>query len=65
VLAVQDAANPQSGFAPITPDRPLKDGDELIAAGRPQDVRQFMRVLENEGSPSDARIVTQSGPTKT
>ncbi len=65
VLAVMDAANPQGGFAPITPERPLKDGDELIVAGRPQDVRQFMRELENEESRSGTRIVSQSGPAKT
>src|SRR6202040_1166282 len=46
VLAVQDANNPDGGFAPITPDRPLKEGDELIAAGRSQDIRQFTHELE-------------------
>ena len=47
MLAVQDASNPQGEFAPITPDRPLKAGDELIAAGRPQDVRRFTQELES------------------
>src|SRR5271168_2213063 len=47
VLAVQDANNPDGGFAPITPDRPLKAGDELVAAGRPQDIRQFTHELES------------------
>ena len=46
VLAVQDAGNPESGFVPITPDRPLKEGDELVVAGRSQDIRQFSRELE-------------------
>jgi len=50
VLAVQDAGNPESGFVPITPDRPLKVGDELVAAGRSQDIRQFSRELEKSGS---------------
>jgi len=46
ILAVQDAGNPQGEFAPISPDRPLKAGDELIAAGRPQDIRRFTHELE-------------------
>lgn len=51
VLAVQDAGNPEAGFAPIAPDRPLKEGDELVAAGRSQDIRQFTRALEAGASP--------------
>ncbi len=50
VLAVQDANNRDGGFAPITPDRPLKEGDELIAAGRPQDIRQFTTRAGERGS---------------
>ena len=50
VLAVQDEGNPEVGFAPITPDRALKEGDELLVAGRSQDVRQFTRSLE-DGAP--------------
>jgi Trk K+ transport system NAD-binding subunit len=49
VLAVQDAGNLESGFVPITPDRPLKEGDELVVAGRSQDIRQFSRELEKSG----------------
>lgn len=49
VLAVQDVSNPDAGFAPISPDRGLKENDLLIAAGRPADVRQFMRDLEAGG----------------
>jgi CBS domain-containing protein len=53
VLAVQDGDNPQGEFAPISPDRPLKAGDELIAAGRPQDIRRFTHELET-GEPAVA-----------
>jgi CIC family chloride channel protein len=65
VLAVQDAGNPDGGFAPITPDRPLKQGDELIAAGRPQDIRQFTHELESAEPAEAARGPVQSGPAKT
>lgn len=61
VLAVQDANNPDGGFAPITPDRPLKQGDELIAAGRPQDIRQFTHELETVESAGAARSPIQAG----
>jgi chloride channel protein, CIC family len=60
VLAVQDANNPDSGFAPITPDRPLKEGDELVAAGRSQDIRHFMHELESIESAAAARASAQS-----
>jgi CIC family chloride channel protein len=60
VLAVQDANNLDSGFAPITPDRPLKEGDELIAAGRPQDIRQFTQEL-GSGNPVGAPSAAQAG----
>jgi CIC family chloride channel protein len=65
VLAVQDASNPDGGFAPITPDRPLKEGDELIAAGRPQDIRQFTHELESAVPAGAARAPAQSEPGKT
>lgn len=45
VLAVQDASDPIAGFSPIAPDRPLKPGDLIIAAGRPGDLRHFEREL--------------------
>jgi CIC family chloride channel protein len=45
VLAVQDASDPVAGFAPIAPDRALKSGDLIIAAGRPADLRRFEREL--------------------
>ncbi len=60
VLAVQDANNRDGGFAPITPDRPLKEGDELIAAGRPQDIRQFTHELESVGAAAAARASAQA-----
>ncbi len=65
VLAVQDAGNPDGGFAPITPDRPLKEGDELIAAGRPQDLRQFTHELESAQPAGAARTAAQSESGKT
>jgi len=65
VLAIQDAGNPGGGFAPIVPDRPLKEGDELIAAGRPQDIRQFTHELEGAEPAGAARAPAQSEPGKT
>jgi CIC family chloride channel protein len=64
VLAVQDAGNPDGGFAPITPDRPLKEGDELIAAGRPQDIRRFTEELERIETAAVALDAVQTGPGK-
>jgi chloride channel protein, CIC family len=61
VLAVQNANNPDGGFAPLTPDHPLQAADELIAAGRPQDIRQFMHELESLQPASTARASAQSG----
>jgi len=46
VLAVQDGAAEGDGFVPITPDRRLKAGDTIMAAGRPADLRHFARELE-------------------
>jgi chloride channel protein, CIC family len=46
VLAVQVAADPDSGFTTIAPDQPLRQGDLLIAAGRSADLRSFRRALE-------------------
>ena len=60
VLAVQDANNRDGGFAPITPDRPLKEGDELIAAGRPQDIRQFTHELGSVEAAAAARGSAQA-----
>ena len=66
VLAVQDANKPDSGFSPITPDRPLKEGDELIAAGRSQDIRQFTHELESlEPTGCGASLGSVSGSGKT
>jgi CBS domain-containing protein len=45
VLAVQDGGDPESGFAPIAPDRKLREGDLIVAAGRSADIRRFMREL--------------------
>jgi CIC family chloride channel protein len=48
VLAIQDGQQPDSGFAPIAPDRRLKAGDTVVASGRPADLRRFTRELEGE-----------------
>ena len=45
VLAIQTSSNSTSGFAPIDPDYVLKEGDLLVAAGRPASVRAFERCL--------------------
>jgi hypothetical protein len=36
----------EDGFIPITPDRKLNPGDTIMAAGRPPDLRRFVRELE-------------------
>jgi chloride channel protein, CIC family len=46
VLAVQRAGESGDGFVPITPDRKLHPGDTIMAAGRPSDLRRFVRALE-------------------
>jgi chloride channel protein, CIC family len=46
VLAVQDGDVEGDGFVPITPERRLKAGDTIMAAGRPADLRSFIRELE-------------------
>jgi CBS domain-containing protein len=46
VLAVQKAGESEDGFVPITPDRKLDPGDTIMAAGRPPDLRRFIRELE-------------------
>jgi len=46
VLAVQKAGEGDDGFVPITPDRKLDPGDTIMAAGRPSDLRRFIRELE-------------------
>ncbi|HLK85574.1 MAG TPA: chloride channel protein [Candidatus Binataceae bacterium] len=46
VLAVQNAGASEDGFVPITPDYRLAAGDTLMAAGRPGDLRRFVRGLE-------------------
>jgi chloride channel protein, CIC family len=51
VLAVQKAGETEDGFVPITPDRKLDPGDTIMAAGRPSDLRRFVRELEATPSP--------------
>jgi len=52
VLAIQDGKQPDSGFAPIAPDRRLKAGDTIVASGRPADLRRFTRELEGAVPPA-------------
>ncbi len=47
VLAVQNAGAGDDGFVPITPDYRLAAGDTIMAAGRPSDLRRFVRGLED------------------
>ena len=55
VLALRDVDDPESGFVPISPDRPLKARDLLVIAGRASDLRRFARALgEANGKPSTA-----------
>jgi CIC family chloride channel protein len=65
VLAVQDANNAEGGFAPIAPDRALKAGDEIVAAGRPSDIRNFERDLERSGDTAPPAPAVQAPPEKT
>jgi chloride channel protein, CIC family len=46
VLAVQKSGTDEDGFIPISPDRKLDAGDTIMAAGRPSDLRRFIRELE-------------------
>jgi CIC family chloride channel protein len=55
VLAVQDASDPQSGFAPPDPDRKLRAGELIVVAGRPADLRRFVRALSGEQAAKGAR----------
>jgi K+/H+ antiporter YhaU regulatory subunit KhtT len=45
----------ESGFVPVSPDRALKTGDQLVIAGRASDLRRFSRSLEEaNGKPATA-----------
>jgi CIC family chloride channel protein len=53
VLALRNVDDPESGFVPISPDRPLKAGDLMVIAGRASDLRRFSRALdEANGKPA-------------
>ncbi len=54
VLALQSAGEPDTGFVPVAPDRRLKAGDLVVAAGRPSDIRHFERVLQRGGEAAQA-----------
>jgi chloride channel protein, CIC family len=47
VLALQPGGNPDAGFVIVDPDRRLRAGDVIVAAGRAADLRQFQRALES------------------
>jgi chloride channel protein, CIC family len=49
VLALQPGGNPDAGFVIVDPDRRLRAGDVIVAAGRAADLRQFQRSLESGG----------------
>jgi len=67
VLAVQDVSDQGQGFVPLAPDRRLKEGDLIVAAGRPPDIRQFARALESGGGaePVQQEPIAQPVPGKT
>lgn len=46
LLALQSRDDPDAGFVPVAPDRRLRTGDLIVAAGRPADIRRFERELE-------------------
>ena len=52
---------------PVATNTPLKEGDELVVAGRSQDIRQFTRELETSGSAGigNPAAQSQSSPGKT
>jgi CBS domain-containing protein len=52
VLAVLDSSDPDAGFVPTDPDRPLKNGDLIVAAGRAVGVRRFQTSLESYTPPA-------------
>jgi CIC family chloride channel protein len=55
VLAIRDVDDLESGFVPVSPDRALKTGDQLVIAGRASDLRRFSRSLEEaNGKPATA-----------
>ena len=59
VLAVRDFDDPGSGFVPVSPDRPLKNGDLLVIAGRASDLRRFARSLEESiAKPANGKPAT-------
>jgi len=46
VLAIQKRDEVEMGFRPASPDQRLSQGDVMMIAGRPGDVRSFTRELE-------------------
>ncbi len=59
VLAVRDFDDQGSGFVPIAPDRPLKNSDLLVIAGRAADLRRFARSLEESNAkPANGKPAT-------
>ena len=54
LLALQSRDDPDAGFVPVAPDRRLKTGDLIVAAGRPADIRRFERELALRASAAAA-----------
>ncbi|HUY26847.1 MAG TPA: chloride channel protein [Candidatus Binataceae bacterium] len=55
ILALQGMDDPDGGFVPVAPDRKLKPGDTIVAAGRPADIRRFERELALGGSAASSK----------
>jgi CIC family chloride channel protein len=62
LLALQSGDDPDAGFVPVAPDRRLKTGDLIVAAGRPADIRRFERELELRASAA-AQPASAAGKT--
>ncbi|MGH7249276.1 MAG: cation:proton antiporter regulatory subunit, partial [Pseudomonadota bacterium] len=65
VLALRSINDPDGGFVPVSPDRRLKAGDVIVAAGRPVDIRRFERELEQGAAASAAAQGAPSAGEKT
>ncbi|MGH7779794.1 MAG: chloride channel protein [Candidatus Binataceae bacterium] len=65
VLALRSINDPDGGFVPVSPDRRLKAGDVIVAAGRPVDIRRFERELDLGGAALAAAQGASSAGEKT
>ncbi len=62
ILALQSGDDPEAGFVPVGPDRRLKAGDLIVAAGRPADIRRFERALAVGDTAAAASSAGQAAP---